>query len=77
MSFFVTEGFTEHEISRVVPEDSEIRTRVSVYEFTTEDKRIKGRGMNSIELFGTARAGGFPPSVGMKNAPQIRFRRSF
>ncbi len=49
--FFVTEGFTEREINRVTRRFGNIAHVFSAYEFTTEDKKIKGRGINSIELF--------------------------
>lgn len=49
--FFVTEGFTEREINRVVKKFGNIAHVFSVYEFSTEDKKEKGRGVNSIELF--------------------------
>ena len=49
--FFVKEGFTEREINRVVKKFGNIAHVFSVYEFTTEDKKIKQRGVNSIELF--------------------------
>lgn len=49
--FFVTEGFTEREINRVVKKFGNIVHVFSVYEFSTEDKKEKGRGVNSIELF--------------------------
>ncbi len=49
--FFVAEGFTEREINRVVRRFGNIAHVFSTYEFTTEDKKIKGRGVNSIELF--------------------------
>lgn len=49
--FFVTEGFTEREINRITRRFGNIAHVFSVYEFTTEDKKIKGRGINSVELF--------------------------
>jgi hypothetical protein len=49
--FFVTEGFTEREINRVTRKFGNIAHVFSTYEFTTEDGKIKGRGINSIELF--------------------------
>lgn len=49
--FFVAEGFDEREINRVVRKFGNIAHVFSVYEFTTEDKKVKGRGINSIELF--------------------------
>lgn len=49
--FFVAEGFTERELNRVVRKFGNIAHVFSVYEFSTEDKKIKGRGVNSIELF--------------------------
>ena len=49
--FFVKEGFTEREINRVVRRFGNIAHVFSVYEFSTEDKKLTGRGINSIELF--------------------------
>jgi predicted alpha/beta superfamily hydrolase len=49
--FFVKEGFTEREINRVVRRFGNIAHVFSVYEFYTEDKKLSGRGINSIELF--------------------------
>lgn len=49
--FFVAEGFQEREINRVVRRFGNIAHVFSVYEFSTEDGRAKGRGVNSIELF--------------------------
>ena len=49
--FFVKEGFTEREINRVVRRFGNIAHVFSVYEYSTEDKKEKGRGVNSIELF--------------------------
>lgn len=49
--FFVKEGFTEREINRVVRRFGNIAHVFSVYEYSTEDKKEKGRGINSIELF--------------------------
>lgn len=49
--FFVTEGFTEKEINRVVRRYGNIAHVFSTYEFSTADGKEKGRGVNSIELF--------------------------
>lgn len=49
--FFVTEGFTEREINRVVRKFGNIAHVFSSYEFFTEDKKESGRGINSLELF--------------------------
>lgn len=49
--FFVAEGFQEREINRVVRRFGNIAHVFSVYEFSTEDGKEKGRGVNSIELF--------------------------
>lgn len=49
--FFVTEGFTEKEINRVVRKFGNIAHVFSTYEFTTDDGKEKGRGVNSIELY--------------------------
>jgi hypothetical protein len=49
--FFVAEGFVEKEINRVTRRFGNIAHVFSVYEFVTEDKKQKGRGVNSIELF--------------------------
>lgn len=49
--FFVTEGFTEKEINRVVRKFGNIAHVFSTYEFSTDDGKEKGRGINSIELF--------------------------
>ena len=49
--FFVREGFQEREINRVVRRFGNIAHVFSVYEFSTEDGKAKGRGINSIELF--------------------------
>ena len=49
--FFVKEGFTEREINRVTRKFGNIAHVFSVYEWETEDKKEKGRGVNSIELF--------------------------
>ncbi len=48
---FVTGGFTEHEISRVVKRFGNIAHVFSTYEFSADDGKEKGRGVNSIELF--------------------------
>jgi hypothetical protein len=47
----VNEGFVEHEISRVVKRFGNIAHIFSTYEFSSEDGKEKGRGINSIELF--------------------------
>lgn len=49
--FFVAEGFVEKEINRITRRFGNIAHVFSVYEFVTEDKKQKGRGVNSIELF--------------------------
>ena len=49
--FFVAEGFREREINRVVKKFGNIAHVFSTYEFSTEDGKEKGRGVNSIELF--------------------------
>ena len=49
--FFVTEGFTEREINRVVRKFGNIAHVFSTYEFTNDDRTEKGRGINSLELF--------------------------
>ena len=49
--FFVKEGFQEREINRVVRRFGNLAHVFSVYEFSTEDGKMKGRGINSIELF--------------------------
>jgi len=49
--FLVAEGFQEREINRVVRRFGNIAHVFSVYEFTTEGGKTKGRGVNSIELF--------------------------
>ena len=49
--FFVSEGFTEREINRVTRRFGNLAHVFSVYEYSTEDKKSKGRGINSIELF--------------------------
>jgi ketosteroid isomerase-like protein len=49
--FFVGEGFTERELNRTVRRFGNIAHVFSVYEFSTEDGKVKGRGVNSIELF--------------------------
>lgn len=48
---FVTEGFTEREINRVVRRFGNIAHVYSTYEFSNDDKTDKGRGVNSIELY--------------------------
>lgn len=47
----VGEGFHEREINRVVRRFGNIAHVYSVYEFTTDAKSVKGRGINSIELY--------------------------
>lgn len=49
--FFVAEGFTEREINRVVRQFGNIAHVFSTYEFSTADGTVKGRGVNSIQLF--------------------------
>ena len=49
--FFVSEGFQEREINRVTRKFGNIAHVFSTYEFWTEDKKEKTRGVNSIELF--------------------------
>lgn len=49
--FFVAEGFTEREINRVVRRFGNIAHIFSTYEFSTENGKEKGRGINSLELF--------------------------
>lgn len=49
--FLVGEGFQEREINRVVRRFGNIAHVFSVYEFTTEGGKTKGRGINSIQLF--------------------------
>lgn len=49
--FFVKEGFTEREINRVTGKFGNIAHVFSTYEWETEDRKEKGRGVNSIELF--------------------------
>lgn len=49
--FFVTEGFQEREINRVVRKFGNIAHVFSTYEFSASDGKEKGRGVNSIELF--------------------------
>ena len=49
--FFVTEGFTEREINRVVRKYGNIAHVFSTYEFSNDAKTDKGRGVNSVELF--------------------------
>ena len=48
---FVTEGFHEREINRVVKRVGNIAHVFSTYEFTNDDRTEKGRGVNSIELY--------------------------
>ncbi len=49
--FFVSEGFTERELNRIVRRFGNIAHVFSVYEFMTEGKTEKTRGVNSIELY--------------------------
>ena len=49
--FFVTQGFQEREINRVVRRFGNLAHVFSTYEFSTADGKVKGRGVNSIELF--------------------------
>jgi len=49
--FFVTEGFTEREINRVVKRFGNIAHVFSTYEFSNDARTSKGRGVNSIQLF--------------------------
>jgi hypothetical protein len=49
--FFVTQGFQEREINRVVRRFGNLAHVFSTYEFSTADGKEKGRGVNSIELF--------------------------
>jgi len=49
--FFVNEGFTEKEIGRVTRKFGNIAHVFSTYEFMTEGKTEKTRGVNSIELY--------------------------
>ncbi len=48
---FVSEGFTEREINRVVRRFGNIAHVFSTYEYSNDAKTDKGRGVNSIELF--------------------------
>ena len=49
--FFVAEGFSEREIGRVERRFGNLAHVFSAYEFTTEDGKVKGRGVNSLELY--------------------------
>ncbi|MGB7209720.1 MAG: nuclear transport factor 2 family protein [Pyrinomonadaceae bacterium] len=49
--FFVQEGFTEREINRIFRRFGNIAHVFSTYEWWTEDKKMSGRGVNSIELY--------------------------
>ncbi len=49
--FFVKEGFVEREIGRVTRQFGNIAHVFSAYEFMTTDKKITGRGINSLQLF--------------------------
>ena len=48
---FVAEGFVEREINRVTRKFGNLAHVFSTYEWFTEDKKLSGRGVNSIELF--------------------------
>ena len=48
---FVSNGFTEREINRVVRRFGNIAHVFSTYEFTNDAGTDKGRGVNSIELY--------------------------
>jgi hypothetical protein len=48
---FITGGFHEREINRVVKRAGNIAHVFSTYEFSNDDKTEKGRGVNSIELY--------------------------
>ncbi len=48
---FVTNGFTEREINRVTRRFGNIAHVFSTYEYSSDDGKDKGRGVNSIELF--------------------------
>ena len=50
-AYFVSEGFQEREINRIVRRFGNIAHVFSTYEFSTEGGKEKGRGVNSIELF--------------------------
>jgi hypothetical protein len=47
----VRDGFTEREINRVVRRFGNVAHVFSTYEFSSDDGKEKGRGINSIELF--------------------------
>jgi hypothetical protein len=47
----VGSGFTEREINRVMKRYGNIAHIFSTYEFSSDDGKEKGRGINSIELF--------------------------
>lgn len=49
--YFLKEGFQEREINRVVRRFGNIAQIFSTYEFSTDDGKEKGRGINSLELF--------------------------
>ena len=49
--FLISEGFVEREIGRVTRQFGNIAHVFSAYEFTTAGKKLKGRGINSIELY--------------------------
>jgi hypothetical protein len=49
--YFVSEGFTERELHRTVRQFGNIAHVFSSYEWETADKKERGRGVNSIQLF--------------------------
>ena len=49
--FMVKSGFTEREINRVTRRFGNLAQVFSTYEWETADKKSKGRGINSIQLF--------------------------
>jgi hypothetical protein len=49
--YLVKAGFVEHEIGRVTRRFGNIAHVFSAYVFTTADRKSKGRGINSIELY--------------------------
>jgi len=50
-AFLVSEGFSEREVNRVVRRFGNLAHVFSTYEYTTETKPEKVRGINSLELF--------------------------
>lgn len=48
---FVSNGFAEREINRITRRFGNIAHVFSTYEFTSDNGKDKGRGVNSIELF--------------------------